>query len=174
MKIHVVHLYELTNRQYLEEINAIDSAFKIETLPIVGVIENTRTDLPSRKKIVCQYKLRPFEIAQKKFDLCIKQALKLNIMVQNVKFTADIDLEIEEEISDAIADQDMSTLYKLIQEVREEEIDIFSLSFFYNQEKFVVSKYAVLEVYSHWNSISEKILNSPLPIIIGYRRYPSN
>ncbi|WP_026672421.1 hypothetical protein [Alkalihalobacterium bogoriense] len=174
MQIHVVYLYERITNFHEDFANYSEGLFTFESLPVVGIFSNTFVDLPSRKSIVKSLKLRPFEIIQNHFDLFIKKAKQLKVTIQKIEFTSEIEFDLEEEIAEAIEEEAYDVLFKLIKEVREDHVDIFSISFIYEGKSYRMTKHAVAEVLGETTEIPDIIAKSPLSLIAGLKKFPSS
>ncbi len=174
MQIHVVHLYEKVANIQDTISNFSDELFTFDSLPVVGIISNNSIDVPSRQTIIKTLRLKPFEIIQKHFDLFIKNSKKLKVTLEKIEFTNQIEFDLEEEINDAIDERNYEVLFKLIKEVRDDHVDIFSISFIYEGNSYRMTKYAVAEVLGEQNEVPDIIENSPLSLIAGLKKFPSS
>jgi predicted house-cleaning noncanonical NTP pyrophosphatase (MazG superfamily) len=172
MRTHVVHLYERVGNIANDFGRFSKNLFALDSFPIVGIVTDSSIDTPSRQVIVKELRLKPFEIVQNHFDLFIKKANQLKVSIQRVEFTDDITDDLEEEIKNALDTKDYEELFKLIKEVRDEHIDIFSVSFFYEGKSHRMTKYAVAEVLGESHEIPDIIMESPLSLIAGLKKFP--
>lgn len=166
----VIHLYQKIGKQSMMNFSLDDGFIDLSPLPVAALITNNSVDLPSRKSIIENLKLRPFEILQEHFFIFIKSAFELSVQLLNIQFNIAIDEEIEEEIDEAIHQKSIADLLKIINELKNEGIEIFSISFVYQNKKYKMTKYAVAEIDSNWESISDQIINTPISIIAGLKK----
>ncbi|MCY8915673.1 hypothetical protein MOE20_06520 [Bacillus atrophaeus] len=174
MLTHSVHLYERLGSS-ISEINFnSENCFPLDFLPVVALLDNTSVEVPSRKKLVERLNLKPFEILQDHFDLFIKAAEKLKVQIMDIKFTEEIDQELEEDLNESIGNKDYKKVYSFVKEVRLEDIDIFSLTYIHDSISYTITKYAVAEFIGDSNKIPEIIIQSPLSFIAGLKKFPSS
>jgi len=175
MRTHVVHLYESIGNMKNDFSHFSEDLFAFDSFPVVGIVSNDSLNMPSRQTIVKELKLKPFEIIQDHFDLFIKKADKLGVKLQKIEFTHEIEFELEEEIDDALYNNDYEEIFKIIKQIRNEHVDIFSISFFYEGNRYRMTKHAVAEVLGESsNEIPNIIIQSPLSLIAGLKKFPSS
>ncbi|MEM4996343.1 hypothetical protein WKH56_27560 [Priestia sp. SB1] len=174
MRTHVVHLYEKIGSVATNFTNFSESLFTLGSFPVIAMVTNNSLELPSRQTLIKQFNLKPFEIIQGHFDLFIKKSNSLDVYLKDIMFTDEIEIDLEEAIEEALRNKDYDELYDLIKEVREEHTDIFSISFIYEQKLYRMTKYAVAEVLGETNDIPNIIVQSPLSLIAGLKKFPSS
>lgn len=169
MQKHVVHLYESLNSKTFEYESHDPNLFLLPSFPVVGIVSNNSYTKPSFKNLVQGLKLKPFEIVQDHFDLFISNAHVLGAQILSIEFMDDLEADLSEEIELTIQSQNYDKLMKLIKEVRDEHVDIFSISFNYKGLNQRMTKYAVAEVLGEVREIPDILMNSPLSIIAGFK-----
>ncbi|OMF59368.1 hypothetical protein BK139_13300 [Paenibacillus sp. FSL R5-0490] len=174
MQTYVVYLYEKVSNIHLELNKYSEGLFTFDPLPVVGIISNNSIDVPNRKSIVESLNLKPFEIIQNHFDLFIRKSKQLNVTIKQIQFTNEIEFDLEEEIDEAIELKDYEVLFKLIKEVRDDHVDIFSITFLYDGKSYRMTKHAVAEVLGESNDVPDIIVKSPLSLIAGLKKFPSS
>ena len=173
MRTHVVHLYESIGNIDDTINNYEHNLFALNPIPIVGIISSNSLDIPSRQTIIKQLKLKPFEILQNHFDLFISKAIQLNVSIQSIEFTEELDFDLQEELDSALESKDYKGVSKILSEIRDEHVDVFSISFIFQRKTYKMTKYAVAEIIGESNEIPMLISQSPLSLIAGFKKFPS-
>lgn len=171
MKKVVVHLYQKIGRNNRFESNISNGYFDLSPLPVAGIVSSNDITLPSRKSLVSHLKLRPFEILQEHFITFLKAASSFGVQILNIEFTINIDEEIDEEINEHLKNKQFDKVISLIKELSFDGVEIFAISFVYKGNRYKMSKYAVAELNSPWESIPEEIVNTPISIIAGIKKF---
>lgn len=171
---HSVHLYEILASNTIENSITSDNCFQLDSVPVVALLDSTSIEVPSRTKLVKQLNLKPFEILQDHFDLFIKAAEKLNVQINDIKFTDEIDHDLEDDLKQSIDIRDYKKTHSLVKEIRLDDIDIFSLTYIHETNDYTITKYAVAEFAGDSNKIPEIIIQSPLSFIAGLKKFPSS
>ncbi|MEE4465802.1 hypothetical protein V2S84_27350, partial [Azotobacter chroococcum] len=102
----------------------------------------------------------------------ISKSEKLNIQILKVEFD-DIDYELEEEFKDALRGRSTSHIYEIAEIIRSENVDISAVTFNFRGRQYRVTKYAVAEIIGDWDEIPSLTLETPLAMVIGFKKFPT-
>jgi len=161
----VVHLYLTPN--FSGSIPFNKRFFKLPSVPLAGLLKPT----PALKNEV-PFELRPFQIQQDNFYMFIQQSMNLNVTLIKIELEDMSDFEIVQDIYQAFKSNNIQEVKLLVEHLKREDIEVKSLSFYFEGRQYTVTKYGVLEITGEWIEIPQITESSPLAYITGTKVFP--
>lgn len=168
MQTYVVYFYHALGNVGNIIAENKDESFRLESSSLIGITNRKFLELNHNNGNV----LRPFEIQQDRLDALISMASNLKVQILKIEFDQIIDPELDEELSILLFEHRYEQLSRIIDDLHNNGVDIFAITFMFEGRQFRVTKYAVAEMTGEWNEIPMLAANSPVAFIAGVKRVP--
>ncbi|MCU7756895.1 hypothetical protein N7988_28110 (plasmid) [Bacillus cereus] len=166
MRTHVLYFYQKIKCLDSDDLKSAD--ILTQSSPLVASVDKAIRKNNERLSA----KLRPFELQQDRLLSLIQNADYLGIQVLDIEFTEEIDLELRDELNEALLTNDKFYINRMLSMILKNGHDIFAISYLENGRTFRITKFAVAEIPAEINELASLAFSLPIELATGIKNIP--